>query len=1722
MRGLRECPSWHSHVREPTTVSADTHHLSSRTLLRNRRTEARSLPSGEVPWRKRKPLDKRLQNLPAGVTCQVQEGEEDRSPVPAPCPAGHTCPLGNSSPVVCSAGTFCPPGSESPLDCPAGYYCPAASTRPLVCDGGSFCPERAAAPSSCPAGYKAKKCEGANTSEKCCDICPPGTYNDVSGSTVCKPCAPGYICTGISGGRGETAVSAICCCVSLIGTFQPAAMNVANTPCPKGARAPLLALALDRPGPTICPTEHALATQGESGWLVPYWTRFGPRYKNQEGSADGCCHCGKSWPIPPRRNRGGGCQYFDVHEATSVSICCEPDRHWPASGIEEEELDGRSSCQEKFFKPCTSGRYRDDLGSCTANVDCSDACRGGSGSFHSTFGVCQCDDAPKIETQCPLACKAGLPTISVTSDGIEEYNPSDGQRVIYDDEVPESIDLPKLQFLCARLREELGGQPLTPICRVTFQQTSAAGMNGLLKMPSSFTLRTRGHDKEAQQGVDPRVIVPRPVQCVQRGSSVVWEIKDGVYPVYKKVRGQQHFAASQDVSPYRSYLFLRVVIWPFKARCVALCYEVRSQVYIWVHYPGVQESLLNSHPPLDDSTFRILGSADQPLPKFFAYTFLFPGTFVFATSENSHELSVIVVLPDGVRCPSGAEFAAPLTSRSLSRLGVTSHADDLLLEVNWWTVIIGLVSVFGCTALVALTLWRCRHEAWTVLMWAASINTLKHRAKQEFPDEELLANIHELPGVKGNLTCTAVQFRHHVARSDEQGDIMNHVDAPSAAANVPLREAADSLLSDTQSADKRLLQVTFEKLLDFGQSLRCLVDDEKQAADGNETDISQLLQYTSGKTRQALLLIPNQQLWMLSPEHTKLLHAISDALTSGADGPGMVEALGQVLEPQITADQQATRGGRDLLRSFLASVDLGGVAVLDALDCAWLTDSEDTDQTTERLRCKLEALTGSGDEFDESPETLLVVYNTLFAETGYQEESLRGECTRFQAVFSSEVQKLKAVYQTMSVLPVKHAERWFETRDEQLKKLLDLESAAIRKMIGEAVSGVESGRNMIEVSLQAAINDMDLADGRALLSGLLASCVKDLADRVRHTRASFVKQLKQLMRNQDDALLTLEGELEKEFRRVADSSQSAKLSMLKQRHSEENKRLKLWSNALMQRLDDMRKKQGDLELVGTQEGVIESEVALRQQQKADQYGLEESIIKAGQVNLLDLHRARLSFLHEQAATECKFVAECIEKDSELHEAIAVQLCKRQLQILVVNGFKEGAERGDSSEVVKIPDLADGGWTATELAAALQAAREAAADPMSPPSHKTSALARLKESSEALARSVTTIFDTFTQNAADLHGKAFQLVLEELDARDATWASLLKAANREAADSCSRRASEEEVLRRTLVQRMAEIEQDFEKVQLLHEFLESSSSARVRSLMQHRRELMQARLKAWESLPVSGGLLSKEAALECWREVTETDNDRDDVLERIRKHRRQATGRYVVRSRKLLVQEEKRRDHQREVVNRAALVVTQPRSLTSRSAVSAADTLQKAVGLLAQKKLKSEESRRKDSLEQQFARQVAEIDEEMRRIEEEFGRESSPRDDDENREDSKAALERRRILLREKREAMVRDHTAREDALKEEISARFAEIKHDIWQKITDFAAEVESDIHQLDKVAYQIAGDVDQLYEKELAELRANAATAKLPRTRGGGHDAVIQNGKMQRQLAITRCQRLI
>jgi len=113
------------------------------------------------------------------------------------CQPGYYC-TGNSAPVICSPGFYndkygasvvtdclvCPPGFQCTASgiingyassCAAGVYCitdAAGVITTFPCDIGYYCPA------------------GAEEKIKCL----PGTYQDQTGQSVCKPCEQGYYC----------------------------------------------------------------------------------------------------------------------------------------------------------------------------------------------------------------------------------------------------------------------------------------------------------------------------------------------------------------------------------------------------------------------------------------------------------------------------------------------------------------------------------------------------------------------------------------------------------------------------------------------------------------------------------------------------------------------------------------------------------------------------------------------------------------------------------------------------------------------------------------------------------------------------------------------------------------------------------------------------------------------------------------------------------------------------------------------------------------------------------------------------------------------------------------------------------------------------------------------------------------------------------------------------------------------------------------------------------------------------------------------------------------------------------------------------------------------------------------------------------------------------------------------------------------------------------------
>lgn len=109
-----------------------------------------------------------------------------------PCPVGHYCPSGTSSPFPCTAGTYNTLTHQaSCFSCPAGYYCPDNTTDYSIypCPSGHFCPNGTSYDTEFP--------------------CPLGTYRaDIQGMEVadCTPCPCGKHCSNI----GLSAVSGDC------------------------------------------------------------------------------------------------------------------------------------------------------------------------------------------------------------------------------------------------------------------------------------------------------------------------------------------------------------------------------------------------------------------------------------------------------------------------------------------------------------------------------------------------------------------------------------------------------------------------------------------------------------------------------------------------------------------------------------------------------------------------------------------------------------------------------------------------------------------------------------------------------------------------------------------------------------------------------------------------------------------------------------------------------------------------------------------------------------------------------------------------------------------------------------------------------------------------------------------------------------------------------------------------------------------------------------------------------------------------------------------------------------------------------------------------------------------------------------------------------------------------------------------------------------------------
>ncbi|CDJ50229.1 hypothetical protein, conserved [Eimeria brunetti] len=843
------------------------------------------------------------------------------------------CPEGSVQPIPCPPNFYCPGETVSPIKCPANHYCPEETDTPEPCPQGYFCPGGEEEPFTCPPGSRAiSPCEGDLTAENCCELCPAGTYTDSEASTVCSACNEGYICTeGSTTPTPSDSGGYICpagyyCPAGAItprpcspGTYraEPGGSNVSDClPCPSGTYQRFIAM-------TSCDNCGPNSTEDQQ--LGAYTcTCLGENRVYQYG--DKTCPC-----------RSGYVSY---------------DHHLEVSELE----DGTLSCQPITLKRCEQLEQRDYLGRCIAAADCTEACGSEGGNFLNTVGVCECAKAIAETSQCDSSCKATLPTVTLEGEEITLKDAETGETTVL--QHPD-LDVSGASLYCTMFRNLFAGISIP--CSFHFQRADASGLHALYVPPSSLwspsrswqdgrrtrralswarrsswhangTARKMGlengglalkesgtpqqqHAAVAQFRDSPRqpsitrlqsMTVDNSVICLIKGSSIVWELNDGVYPIY------------------------------------------------------VQESLLNTGSTFDSTGLRALAKQveDGKSPSFFIQTFEAEGTYVFASSMHNAKLSLVRVLPPGMDCPGDTgkarlelvrRYPTPIRLRPLSLLAISLLTSNLLLDPDW-VLLVGLLLALVLVVLVLLGIaarfvrhrWPSAREPSTLLsaICLEGCNALAVRNHRE-PEHAAPNFFSRYIRPTGSTRILHYRIRDDLLDSTEQEQYDPVAD---------VKPALDRLHVEIDIQDLRVVQATLEKLCDMRAAVSHVLGQEMQRERETCAEATQLVGKMMASLQERVDSAQLRGTLSISSRHvTALLRCILSAL-QGPDKRIEAEQQLKELEGQLQAKQgeeqpvvkRGNTGNKEaeILRACVAKA---GPSVYDSLDAAIRTAKENKD-----------------------------------------------------------------------------------------------------------------------------------------------------------------------------------------------------------------------------------------------------------------------------------------------------------------------------------------------------------------------------------------------------------------------------------------------------------------------------------------------------------------------------------------------------------------------------------------------------------------------------------------------------------------------------------------------------------------------------------------------------------------------------------------------------------
>ncbi|KAG2929556.1 hypothetical protein PC114_g2752 [Phytophthora cactorum] len=294
------------------------------------------------------------------------------------CAAGNFCPPRSESAFgrtadndthMCSAGAYCPEGTYLPIPCPTGTYSNdtglVKAGNCIFCDEGSYCTDAGLVKPTglCDAGYYCKRnntqpnpssgvvkvtTQGSELvayfGGQVCPIgsycpqgavspilCPEGFYSNVTGSSTCLPCPPGFFCPlGCSDYRSNECP---------IGHYCPECTQRATQfPCPPGSFG-------DRTGLQ----DLMQCTPAPGGTFIDGYAAVEPTGNCRSGFY---CSGGSATGTPAETTATGGpcLPGTNCPEGSAVPIVCDAGAYCSSTNT-----DAALPCKEGFY--CVQGSY---------------------------------------------------------------------------------------------------------------------------------------------------------------------------------------------------------------------------------------------------------------------------------------------------------------------------------------------------------------------------------------------------------------------------------------------------------------------------------------------------------------------------------------------------------------------------------------------------------------------------------------------------------------------------------------------------------------------------------------------------------------------------------------------------------------------------------------------------------------------------------------------------------------------------------------------------------------------------------------------------------------------------------------------------------------------------------------------------------------------------------------------------------------------------------------------------------------------------------------------------------------------------------------------------------------------------------------------------------------------------------------------------------------------